>query len=60
MPYWDERCGTKFKDLNEFYTKIDDFLKSLFEKKFEPSSYILEHLTLEKCAQKYLDIVNTI
>jgi glycosyltransferase involved in cell wall biosynthesis len=60
VPYWDERCGMKFKDLDEFYTKIDDFLKRLLDNNFEPRSYILEYLTLEKCAQKYVDIVNSI
>jgi glycosyltransferase involved in cell wall biosynthesis len=60
VPYWDERCGMKFKDFNEFYNKIDDFLTRLAENRFEPRSYILEHLTLEKCAQKYLDIIKSI
>ncbi len=57
VPYWDERCGIKFKDINEFSIKLEEFIENLKLKKFSPRNYILENLTLEKCAKHYLEIM---
>lgn len=54
VPYWDQRCGMKFTDADEFENKLDSFIKNLDN--FKPRDYILENLTLEICAQKYVDI----
>jgi len=50
-PYFDDRCGIKHKDLGRF----DEFLSRLNE--FSPREYILENLTLKKCASKYLSLL---
>jgi glycosyltransferase involved in cell wall biosynthesis len=54
VPYWDERCGVKFADAGEFEEKLRLFLSKLNE--FKPRDYIMENLTLEICAEKYLQI----
>lgn len=54
VPYWDERCGMKFTGAAEFKNKLNDFLDNI--NTFKPRDYILENLTLEICAQKYVDI----
>lgn len=54
VPYWDERCGTKFKDAHDFELQLDKFLTGY--KTFEPRKYVEANLTLEKCAAAYLDI----
>ncbi len=54
VPYWDERCGIKFANADDFKGKLKIFLGKLTE--FKPRDYILENLTLEKCAEKYLEI----
>lgn len=59
VPYWDDRCGMKFKDFADFKINVDMFLAKIKKKEFKPRSYILQNLTLEICAQKYVDIVNT-
>jgi hypothetical protein len=56
VPYFDERCGLKFKDFDEFESKLDEFVSLLHKGVFSPREYIIENLTLEKCAQRYLDI----
>ncbi len=56
VPYWDDRCGIKFKDITEFPTKLQEFLDKLARKQFAPRDYILENLTLEKCARRYVEI----
>jgi len=58
VPYWDERCGLKFSDANDFKNVLPSFLNNL--DKFEPRDYIMENLTLEICAEKYLQIYRDI
>lgn len=60
VPYWDDRCGVRFTDAAEFPEKLDEFLKALTKKQFAPRNYILENLTLETCASRYVEIVNSV
>jgi hypothetical protein len=55
VPYWDARCGTKFKDIDEFPDRLAEFLNRQAAKHFSPRDYILENLTLEKCAARYVE-----
>jgi hypothetical protein len=57
VPYWDGRCGDKFESINEFERKLDIFLNNL--PGFYPRDFILENLTLEKCARDYFDIIKS-
>jgi hypothetical protein len=57
VPYWDDRCGMKFKDFETFEMNFDRFFQKLKNHEFSPREYILENLTLEICARKYLDIL---
>ncbi len=54
VPYWDERCGIKFTGASDFKDQLATFLNSL--NVFKPREYILENLTLEKCAEQYSQI----
>lgn len=54
VPYWDERCGLKFTGNADFEDTLIDFLNRA--EQFTPREYIKENLTLEICAQKYLNI----
>ena len=54
MPYWDERCGLKFSGIEDFGIRLTKFLAKRDD--FNPAAYIQENLTLEKGAEKYLDI----
>ncbi|MEO5910954.1 MAG: hypothetical protein ABIP95_08700 [Pelobium sp.] len=54
VPYWDERCGLKFKNELDFELNLIAFTKKL--KLFKPRDYVLENLTLEKCANWYVNI----
>jgi hypothetical protein len=60
VPYWDDRCGIKFKDISEFPHKLDEFIEKVDTRQFTPRDYIMENLTLEKCAQDYVNILNSI
>jgi hypothetical protein len=60
VPYFDDRCGMKFKDFSEFETNFDSFISKVKNKAFAPREYVMENLTLEICAQKFVDIVKSI
>ncbi len=55
VPYWDERCGEKFTDYREFEAAFDLLQENQKTEKYSPRDYIIENLTLEKCAQGYID-----
>lgn len=54
VPNWDERCGEKFNDSADFDVKLTTFLNNLSQ--YQPRQYILDNLTLERCAQQYVNI----
>jgi hypothetical protein len=57
VPYWDDRCGEQFHTLAELPAALDRFQSRLKAREFHPRDYIVENLTLEKCAQHYLDLL---
>jgi len=58
VPYFDERCGLTFRDIHEFETTLTAFIDLLNAGRFAPRDFVLENLTLEKCARRYLDILD--
>lgn len=58
VPYFDARCGLKFRNAAEFETQLPLFLAGQREGRFAPRNYILENLTVEKCAAHFVEIVN--
>jgi hypothetical protein len=56
VPYWDDRCGMKFRDWAGFKETFAPFWDDVRAGRFAPREYIMENLTLEKCAQQYVDI----
>tara|TARA_Y100001972_G_C7641265_1_gene322164 strand:- start:715 stop:1548 length:834 start_codon:yes stop_codon:yes gene_type:complete len=51
VPYFDDRCGIKHENLS----RLGEFLDKLST--FKPREYILDNLTLEISAKKYLDLL---
>jgi glycosyltransferase involved in cell wall biosynthesis len=60
VPYWDDRCGVKFGSVEEFPESLSRFMERLQQNDFSPRDYILENLTLEKCARQYVGIVRSV
>jgi glycosyltransferase involved in cell wall biosynthesis len=58
VPYFDARCGLTFRDATEFTARLPAFLEMLRANRFAPRDYILEQLTLEKCARHFVTIVD--
>lgn len=60
VPYWDGRCGETFAGASDFASALKIFTASLTKKAYSPRDYILENLTLEKCAREYVNIVRSL
>jgi len=60
VPYWDERCGVRFVDGQDFAAKWPAFWEAVRANSFRPRDYILENLTLERCARHYLSIAERV
>jgi len=56
IPYWDEKCGEYFYDINELDIKYDTFISKL--NTYQPRQFILENLSVEKCSEKLVNLIN--
>jgi hypothetical protein len=56
IPYWDEKCGEYFHDTDELPSIFDKFRKKL--EYYETRKYILENLSIDKCNEKFLNLIN--
>ena len=54
IPYWDNRCGDFFYEINEFEPKYDTFINNLDI--YKPREYILENLNIDKCANRFTEL----
>lgn len=59
VPYWDARCGRKFKDADDFASTWDAFWQTAIYGAFDPRAYVLENLTLEECARNYCRLMQS-
>jgi len=54
VPYWDDRCGETFASVEEFDGAWDRFWDTAQSGRFRPRNYVVENLTLERCARQYV------
>jgi len=60
VPYWDDRCGRKFASIEQFDEAWPQFWDEFQSSRFSPRNYVLENLTLEKCANLYIQHVRSV
>ena len=58
IPYWDDRCGEYFTDIQELPDVYNKFISKLND--YKPREFILEKLSMEKCEKIFIDIVKKI
>jgi hypothetical protein len=57
IPYWDERCGEYFHHAVELETAFTTFQSKLTKQEYHPREYILENLSTEKCAERFMELI---
>jgi hypothetical protein len=55
ISYWNEECGEYFYNAEELESTYAKFLSNL--EKYQPRKYILENLSLEKCAERFVKLI---
>ena len=58
VPYWDDRCGARFAEAEQFDEVWHEFWKKAQGLQYQPRAYIVENLTLEKSAAQYLSYLS--
>ena len=58
IPYWDSKCGEYFHHLSELPAAFQTFQEKLTTDQYNPRQYILETLSTEKCAERFMELVN--
>jgi hypothetical protein len=58
IPYWDYRCGESFTNLNELPSIYEKFINNL--NNYKPREYILQNISIKKCEEKFIELVNNI
>ena len=57
IPYWDSRCGEYFYTKEELESTFQIFQTKLTTHQYTPRQYILENLTTEKCAERFIELL---
>jgi len=55
IPYWDEKCGEYFYNIEELEEKYNLFLSKI--ETYKPREYILENLSFEVCEKKIINLL---
>jgi hypothetical protein len=56
IPYFDNSCGEYFYEMSEFEETFHLFHSRL--DKYRPREYVVNHLSIDVCEQRFIDIVN--
>ena len=55
IPFWDERCGEKFYNVDEMGETFDKFYARIYD--YNPKEYVKENLSFESSVKTLLDIL---
>lgn len=58
IPYWDNTCGEVFYKSNEIENAYNKFINNI--EKYKPREFILNNLSVEKCKNRMLEIIENI
>lgn len=60
VPYFDQRCGVTFVDINDFGVKFEPFFDDCSSGQFRPREFVLETLSIETSTDRMLEIYDSI
>jgi hypothetical protein len=56
VPNWDDRCGMRFADTDDFLKRFSAFQDGLAAGRFNPRALIVEELTLAQRSREYVEL----
>jgi hypothetical protein len=60
VPYWNTKCGQKFRGPSDFENNFDIYWDKVLTAKYSPREYVLSNLRLEDRAKAYVELVTGI
>lgn len=60
VPFFDEKCGDKFKNYTDFENKFNEFYANVLNRGYAPREYILNNLTLRKSGERMIQILDSV
>jgi glycosyltransferase involved in cell wall biosynthesis len=60
VPFFDDTCGAKFKDLPEFEIRLPLFWQQVKGNAFAPRTFVEQNLSFRKSAERMLEIINSV
>ena len=60
VPHWDERCGVRFQNIDEFPARLEEFLTRVSRGNFKPRQFVEQNFTLEQSARSYVTLVRQV
>ena len=60
VPFFDERCGVRFGNINEFFVRFERFFDDAMSNNFSPREFVLDNLTIAKSTKRLLDIYGSV
>ena len=57
IPYWDNQCGEYFHHQEELERKFQILQMKLKAQQYSPRQYILDNLSTEKCAERFIKLI---
>jgi hypothetical protein len=57
IPYWDNRCGEYFYNIDELENKFKLFINKLRNNNYNPREYVKENLSIEICSKQYKELI---
>jgi len=58
IPYWNQQCGEYFHHYEELTSTFQTFQNKIEANEYNPRQYILENLSMEICAERFMDLIN--
>jgi len=58
IPYWDERCGEFFYEKEEIEKTFETFVNKL--QTYQPRQYVLENLSVDRCGNNLINLIENI
>lgn len=58
IPYWDDRCGEYFTNIEDLQYKYNKLIQNI--EHYKPRQFIIDNLSIKKCDEKFTELIKQI